>query len=67
MKRVTQEIREAKESGQKMWTIMNKLKGSEKTEMEIPLYGEEGECIEENQLPGELMKYWENIYRGKEN
>ena len=48
-KGVTQEIREAKDSGQLMWTIINKLKGSEKTEMEIPLYSEEGECIEENQ------------------
>ena len=66
-KRVTQEIREAKDSGQKMWNIINKLKNSEKTEMEIPLYSEEGECIEESQLPGEMMKYWENIYRGKEN
>ena len=51
-KRVTREIREAKDSGQKMWNIINKLKGSEKTEMEIPLYSQEGECIKESQLPG---------------
>ena len=51
-KRATQEIREAKDSGQKMWNIVNKLKGSEKTETEIPLYSEEGECIEESQPPG---------------
>ena len=36
-KMITREIREAKDSGIKMWNMINKLRGIEKTEKEIPL------------------------------
>ena len=36
--------------------MKNKLRGIEKTEKEIPLYSEDGH---EDQLPKEMMKYWE--------
>ena len=41
--------------------MINKLRGIEKTENEIPLYSEDGKCIDEAQLPKEMMKYWEGI------
>ena len=62
-KMITREIGEAKDSGIKMWTMINKQRGIEKTEKEIPLYREDGKCIDEDQLPKEMMKYWEGIYR----
>ena len=64
---ITLEIREAKDSGIKIWTMINKLRGIEKTQKEIPLYSEDGKCIDEDQLPRKMMKYWEGIYRKGEN
>ena len=66
-KMITREIREAKDSGIKMWNMINKLRGIEKTEKEIPLYNEDGKCIDEDQLPKEMIKYWEGIYKKGEN
>ena len=63
----TEEIRKAKNSGVKMWTIFNKLKGAEREEMDTPLYDEEGVVIEETKTAEEMLKYWENIYRKREN
>ena len=57
------EIREAKDSGIKMWSMINKLRGIEKTEKEIPLYSKDSKCIDEDQLPKEMIKCWEGIYR----
>ena len=42
-----QEIREAKDSRIKMCTMINKLRDIEKSEKEIPLYSEDGKCINE--------------------
>ena len=47
-KMITRGIREAKDSGIKMWTMINKLRGIEKTEKEIPLYNEDSEYIDED-------------------
>ena len=66
-KTLTCEIREAKDSGVKMWTMINKLKSTEREERETPLYYEEGVVIEETKTAGEMLKYWDNIYRKREN
>ena len=66
-KMIMQEIREAKDSGIKTWSMMNKLRGIEKTEKEILFYSENDKCIDEDQLPKEIMKYWEGIFRKGEN
>ena len=50
-----------------MWTVINKLRSIEKTEKEIPHYTEDGKCIDEDQLPKEMMRYWEGIYIKGEN
>ena len=47
--------------------MINKLRGIEKTEKKIPLCSEDGKCIDEDQLPKEIMKYWEGIYRKGES
>ena len=48
-KMITREFSEAKASWIKMWTMINKLRSIEKTEKEIPLYSEDGKCIDEDQ------------------
>ena len=40
---LTREIKEAKDSGVKMWTMINKRKGMEREEKETPLYDGEGD------------------------
>ena len=60
---LTQEIKEAKDSGMKMWTMINKLKGVERKENEVPLYDEEYERIEKNKISEVMLGYWETIYR----
>ena len=47
--------------------MINKLRGIEKTEKEIPLYSEDGKYIDEDLRPKEMMKYWEGIYKKGEN
>ena len=64
-KMITWEIREAKDSGIKIWTMINKLRGIEKTEKEIPLYSEDGKCIDEDQLPKEMINTG-RVFTGKE-
>ena len=61
---LTREIREAKDSGVKMWTMINKPKGMER---ETPFY--DGECvvIEETKTAEEMLKCWDKIYRKREN
>ena len=41
-KRMSREIKDAKDSGMKMWRIMDKLKGTEREEKEQPLYNDGG-------------------------
>ena len=48
----------------KIWTMINKLKG---TEMEAPLNDEDGVVIEETKAAEKMLKYWDNIYRKREN
>ena len=50
-----QEIKEVKDSGMKMWTMINKLKGVERKKNEVPLYDEEYEIIEKNKISEEML------------
>ena len=52
------------DSGVKMWTMINKLKGMER---ETCLYDGEGVVIEETKTVEEMLKYWDKIYRKREN
>ena len=66
----TREIREAKDSGVKMRIMINKLKGMEREERETPLYDGEGVdrvVIEETRTAEEMLKYWDKIYRKRED
>ena len=50
-----------------MWTMINKLKGVERKENEVPLYDEMYEIIEKNKISEEMLGYWETIYRKTDN
>ena len=43
--------------------MINKLKGVERKENEVPLYDEEYEIIEKNKISEEMLGYRETIYR----
>ena len=64
---LTQEIKEAKDCGMKMWIMINKLKWVERKENEVPLYDEVYEIIEKNKISEEMLGYWETIYRKTDN
>ena len=66
-KTLTREIREAKDSGVKMWIMINKLRVMEREERETPLYDGKGVVIEETKTAEEMLQYWDNIYRKREN
>ena len=47
--------------------MINKLKGVERKENEVPLYDEVYEIIEKNKISEEMLGYWEIIYRKTDN
>ena len=47
--------------------MINKLKGTEREERETPLYEEDGVVMEETKTEEEMLKYWDDIYRKREN
>ena len=57
----------SKDSGMKMWRIIDKLKDTEKEEKEHPFYDDNGLEVEEARMHGEMMNYWSSIYKTEDN
>ena len=67
-KRITQEIRETKGSGKKMWQMISKLKGQkQKMDKEPEVFDEEGRKLESSLVQDRLIEFWKTIYNGHPN
>ena len=67
-KKISKEIKEAKDSGQKMWCMINKLSwNNPKEEKEVAVYDEVGNKINWDTLPEKMAEYWNTIYRKHPN
>ena len=49
---MTKEIIQAKDSGRRMWKMIEKLKGSNKREQEKAIYDQNGKLLQERYLKG---------------
>ena len=66
--KVTQEIKEVKGSGNKMWKMINKLKGiKQKEEKEPEIYDDEGKKLEQCALSEKVIEFWQTIYNRQPN
>ena len=66
-RKITKEIKDAKDSNQKMWKMIDKLRGNVREERKIPLYSDGGEIEAEDREPVLMQEYWRIVYCGHEN
>ena len=61
-KKMTNEIKDAKDSGLKMWKIIDRLKSIKTEEKDSPLHDCDGAVMEEVRRQDEMIKWWMSIY-----
>ena len=64
---MTREIKDAKDSGMKIWRMIDKLKGTKREGKEQPLYDDSGLEVEKARVHGEMMNYWSSICKKENN
>ena len=64
---MTEEIKDAKDRGRKLWKNINKLKGNEGKDHKTELYDKSGKICSESQAREDIMKYWKLIYNKHDN
>ena len=65
--KVTKEIIQAKDSGRRMWKIIEKLKGSNKREQEKAIYDQNRKLLQEREAEQAMIRYWKTVYQKVEN
>ena len=65
---MTKEILQARDSGRRMWKMVEKLKGSnKKREQEKAIYDQNGKLLQEREEEQAMMRYWRTVYQKVEN
>ena len=66
--KLTKEVREAKDSGKKMFEIIHKLRGKTESANQLTtLYDKKGIKLDKNKLPQEVYKFWSSVYQQHDN
>ena len=61
--KMTNEIKNAKDSGRKMWKYINKLKGVDLKQKVVDIYNADGTIMEKCEMSEKVMGGWKGIYQ----
>ena len=66
--KIASEIKQAKDSGKKMWLMINKLKGNEEIEnSENEVYNTDDVPLKQEEVVDSMILYWREIYQKRNN